>query len=96
VIALECEKMNNFFLHNGECKSIQIDGYFKDMKTGWYVKCDCTCKRCDEAPKKCLECPFGLVLNMNRCVPDVSITAQWAPDFSSLRVEANKPLMYYD
>lgn len=50
IIPLSCDKGKGFYLHNGICKSENVDGYFKDDLTGWFVKCDCSCKTCAKSP----------------------------------------------
>lgn len=87
VIPLACDKLNGFYLLNGQCVNQDLPGYFKDDITGWYTKCDCNCKTCAKSSRNCIECPFGFILSdWNRCIPDVGFTAAWEPDYASLRI----------
>ena len=97
VLPLSCDKSKGFYLHNGECKNIDIEGYFNDDLTGWYTKCDCNCKTCAGSPRNCVQCPFGFIpVEGGVCSPDVSFTAAWSPDFSNLTLEFNNFVQFYD
>jgi len=63
-------------LHNGECQNIDMEGFFKDEKTGWYMKCDCNCRSCIKEPRNCVQCPFGFILAPGgKCTPQIAFTA---------------------